>query len=387
MEKAKLLIVDDERRMCIVLKTAFENSNYLVTTANSGESALAAMSVETFDVIISDVKMPGISGLELLKKTKEKCPETRVLLMTAYADTQTAVDAMKNGAYDYIIKPFNIDELRHKVANILENRSLRKENQELKQKLKNQFSVGQLVGKSKAMRHVYQLVDKVAQTDASVIIRGESGTGKELIAQAIHEMSPRKDEPFLPVNCSALPENLLESELFGYEKGAFTGADKLKPGLFEAAGGGTIFLDEIGEISLSTQVKLLRVLQSKEVVHLGGSQTIAVHARMIAATNRNLEEAVKDGSFREDFYYRINVFPVFLPALRDKKQDIPDLVAHFLVLQGKNANHIDPKAMDLLIQYHWPGNVRELENIIQRSLIMAGDQQITVSDLPPYLRG
>ena len=387
MKQHKLLIIDDERRMCVVLKTALEGDNLAVTTANSGEAAMAAMEVDTFDVIISDIKMPGISGMDVLERTKTISPETEVLLMTAYADAQTAVNAMKMGAYDYIIKPFEVDDLRHKVKNILEKSDLKSENRVLKKKLIKRYSLENMVGKSGPMQKIYELVDKVALSDAIVLIRGESGTGKELVAQAIHALSNRKEEQFLPVNCGALPETLLESELFGYEKGAFTGADKQKPGMFEIAGKGSIFLDEIGDMSMATQVKLLRVLQAREIIHLGGSATIPIQARTIAATNRNLEEAVKEKSFREDLYYRINVFPIFLPALRDRRDDIPDLVAHFLQQQNAEPDAIESKALQLLMKYAWPGNVRELENVIERSLIMSGSNFIGVANLPPHIRG
>jgi len=387
VKQHKLLIIDDERRMCVVLKTALESDKLAVTTANSGEAAMAAMEVDTFDVIISDIKMPGISGMDVLERVKANSPDTEVLLMTAYADAQTAVNAMKMGAYDYIIKPFEIDELRHKVKNILEKSDLKTENRVLKKKLTRRYSLENMVGKSGPMQKIYELVEKVAASDATVLIRGESGTGKELVAQAIHNLSPRKDEHFLPVNCGALPETLLESELFGYEKGAFTGADKLKPGMFEIADKGSIFLDEIGDMSMATQVKLLRVLQAREIIHLGGSKTIPIKSRTIAATNRNLEEAVKDKGFREDLYYRINVFPIFLPPLRDHKDDIPDLVAHFLQQQNVEADAIEAKALHLLMQYAWPGNVRELENVIERSLIMSGANHIGVTNLPPHIRG
>jgi len=387
MQPAKLLIIDDERRMCAVLKAAFENKDMAVTTADSGEAAMAALTVEQFDVVLSDIKMPGMSGLDVLLKVKEKSPETEVLLMTAYADAQTAVDAMKNGAYDYIIKPFEIDDLRHKISNILEKRHLKAENKNLRRQLRNRFSIENMVGTSGAMQHVYQLIEKVAASNATVIVRGESGTGKELVAKAIHHASARRDAPFIAINCSALPENLLESELFGYEKGAFTGADKRKPGLFEAAEDGTIFLDEIGDMSPATQVKILRALQNREIVHLGGTQTISIRARTIAATNKNLEEAVRQKAFREDLYYRINVFPIFLPPLRERKEDIPDLVAHFLQMQNAAPDAIEAKALRLLMEYAWPGNVRELENIIERALIMSSGHLITIKDLPPHLRG
>lgn len=387
MKQDRVLIVDDERRMCLVLKTAIESESIAVTTANSGESALAALTVDTFDVIISDIKMPGISGIDLLERVKQNNPETEVLLMTAFADTKTAVNAMKMGAFDYIIKPFEIEELRHKINNILEKKQLKSENKLLKKKLSKRYSLENIIGKSGAMQRVFELVDKVSNSDATVLVRGESGTGKELIAQAIHNISFRKDKPFLAVNCGALPETLLESELFGYEKGAFTGADKQKPGMFEIAADGTIFLDEIGDMTPATQVKLLRVLQAKEIIRVGGTKTIPIHARTIAATNKNLEQAVKEKLFREDLYYRINVFPIFLPPLRDRVEDIPDLVSFFLQQQNKDEHAFDPIVVQLLMKYSWPGNVRELENVIERSLILAGENNIQISNLPPHIRG
>jgi DNA-binding NtrC family response regulator len=387
MSQDKILIVDDERRMCAVLKAAFENKNLAVTTADSGEAALAALSMDRFDVVLSDIKMPGLNGLQVLEEIKRRSPETEVLLMTAYADAKTAVEAMKKGAFDYIVKPFEIDELRLKVDQILEKNQLRRENRDLKQRLINRYSIDNIIGGSGAMQGVFEMVDKVARSETTVLIRGESGTGKELVAKAIHHMSSRKDEPFLAVNCGALPENLLESELFGYEKGAFTGADRQKIGLFQVADRGTIFLDEIGEIAPSVQVKLLRVLQSKEIVRLGGTETISTHSRAIAATNKNLEECVREGSFREDLYYRINVFPIFLPPLRERKEDIPELVAHFLADHDRPPDFIDHHSIKLLMRYTWPGNVRELENVIERALILAGDTPITIDDLPSHIRG
>lgn len=387
MQTAKLLIVDDERRMCAVLKTFLENDKLRVATADSAEAAMAALSVEPFDVILSDIKMPGMSGLDLLQRVKDTSPETEVLLMTAYADARTAVTAMKNGAYDYIIKPFENEELRLKIYRILEKKSLREENRTLRNQLKGRFSLENMVGTSSAMQNVYQLVQKVAVSDATVLIRGESGTGKELVARAIHEQSRRRELPFIAVNCGALPEGLLESELFGHERGAFTGAEKQKFGRLEMAGNGTIFLDEIGDITPATQIKLLRVLQSREIMRLGGTETIQIQARIIAATNRNLEQAMKNNAFREDLYYRINVFPIFLPPMREHKEDIPDLVAHFLKIQNAQPDDIDAEALNLLMEYPWPGNVRELENTIERALIMACGGKITVGDLPPRIRG
>lgn len=305
--------------------------------------------------------------------------------MTAYATAQNAVDAMKKGAYDYIIKPFEMDELKLKVKHIMEKRTLEAENMKLRQELKDKYSLDNMVGMSGAMQQVYKMVEKVAPTDASVLIRGESGTGKELVAQAIHQLSPRAGAPFVAVNCGALPEGLLESELFGHEKGAFTGADKMKLGRFELAAGGTIFLDEIGEMTPTTQVKLLRVLQAHQIERVGGTRTIAIQARTIAATNRPLEEMLSDGSFREDLYYRINVFPIQLPPLRDRKEDIPSLVGHFLEKLGRSEDDIESAALDRLTKYRWPGNVRELENIVERSLIMSGAGVIRQDDLPPHI--
>jgi len=293
---------------------------------------------------------------------------------------------MKKGAYDYIIKPFEMDELKMKVKHIMEKRKLAEENIQLKRELKDKFSLSNMVGRSGVMQEVYKMVEKVAPTDATVLIRGESGTGKELVAQAIHHLSPRNAEPFVAVNCGALPEGLLESELFGHEKGAFTGADKMKVGRFELAANGTIFLDEIGDISPSTQVKLLRVLQNHQIERVGGTRTLEIKARTIAATNRDLEEALKDNSFREDLYYRINVFPITLPTLRERKEDIPDLVAHFLNKLGKKEDAIAGNALELLTKYRWQGNVRELENVIERSLIMSNTDKITDQDLPPHVK-
>lgn len=385
MPTGRILVIDDEQRMCIVLKTGLEVSGHEVATASDGITGLQKFSEADFDIVITDLKMPGKDGLQILREIKQKKPETEVILMTAFASAQTAVDAMKIGAYDYVIKPFELAEVKIKIKQILERKSLLSENIDLKAKLKNRYTIQNIIGQSGAMQQVFRMVEKVAPSDATVLIRGESGTGKELVANAIHQLSPRKNEPLVAVNCGALPEGLLESELFGHEKGAFTGADKQKMGRFELAGKGTIFLDEIGDISPATQVKLLRVLQAKEIVRLGGTQTIKIQARTIAATNRNMEEQLKDGSFREDLYYRINVFPIQLPPLRDRKDDIPALIEHFLTKHGHSLDKIEKPALKHLINYNWPGNVRELENIVERSLIMAGDGQITQHLLPPHL--
>ncbi len=382
-----ILIIDDEKHMCSVLQTALENDHTSISVAYSGEQAMAALQQKEFNIVISDIKMPGMNGLQVLKRVKQKHRNTEVLLMTAYADAQTAVEAMKNGAYDYIIKPFEIDALRHKIQNIIQKNQLASENKSLKAELQKRYSLDKIVGRSRAMQRVYELVEKVAQSDAIVLIRGESGTGKELVARAIHNLGRRRDEPFVAVNCAALPDTLLESELFGHEKGAFTGAEKRKLGRFELAGQGTIFLDEIGDINQTTQIKLLRVLQNRQIERLGGEQTISIEARTIAATNQDLETAVRNRTLREDLYYRINVFPLFLPPLRERKEDIPDLVAHFLEEQHVEPDSMQAKSMSYLVDYDWPGNIRELENVIRRALIMAGERCIEPSDLPPHVRG
>jgi len=386
MSDRSILVVDDETRMCVLLKTALETEGYAVATASSGTAALNAIQMQRFDVIITDLRMDGADGMAVLEAAKKRDASTEVMLMTAYASAQTAVEAMKRGAYDYVTKPFEMEELKLKIRNILKKNTLEKENAALRRELKERYSLSNMVGKSGVMQEVYKLVDKVAPSDATVLIRGESGTGKELVAQAIHQLSPRAQKPFVPIHCAALPESLLESELFGYEKGAFTGADRRKPGLFEAAEDGTVFLDEIGEMTGATQVKLLRALQNRQITHLGGTAPIPIHSRTIAATNRDLEAAIKSGGFREDFYYRINVFPISLPPLRKRREDIPALVEHFIRKFAGKDHPIEPPALEQLLQFNWPGNVRELENVIERAFIMAGDRPIGLDDLPPHLQ-
>lgn len=385
MPQGNILVIDDERRMCLVLKAGLEVDGYQVEIAADGLEGLTKFRTGQFDVVLTDLKMPGIDGLALLTEIKKLNRATEVILMTAFATAQTAVEAMKKGAYDYVIKPFEMAEVKIKIRQIIEKKQLALENTQLKEKLDRRYSMSNMIGASGPMQFVFQMVEKVAPSDATVLIRGESGTGKELIAQAVHQLSSRSRAPFIAVNCGALPESLLESELFGHEKGAFTGADRRKLGRFELAGDGTIFLDEIGDISPATQVKLLRVLQSKEIVRLGGTETIRIQARTIAATNQNLEELLKNGKFREDLYYRINVFPIQLPPLRERKDDIPILIEYFLKKHGTNPNKIDKNALKLLMHYQWPGNVRELENIIERLLILVGDRGVTPQDLPPQI--
>ncbi len=385
MQNEAILIVDDERKMAVVLEAAFEEDGYVVTIAGGGEDALAKFRQNPVPLVITDLKMPDISGIELLSKIKKLSPETEVILMTAYATAQTAVEAMKGGAFDYVIKPFSLDELKTKALHVFEKKRLENRTRELEIELKQRGTLENMIGHSGAMQTVYKMIQKVAPKDATVLIMGESGTGKELVARAVHNLSRRKEAPFVAINCAAFPENLLESELFGFEKGAFTGADRRKLGHFEMAGEGTIFLDEIGEISLAMQVKLLRVLQNRQMMRLGGTENLAMKARVLTATNRNLDEMIKDGSFREDLYYRINVFPIVVPPLRKRAEDIPDLVSHFLKKYGETAE-IKKEALQKLQQYDWPGNVRELENVIERVLIMAGSEPVTVDDLPSYLQ-
>jgi len=381
----RLLIVDNEEKMCTLLKAYLSSEKLEIATALSGEEAIARFKEEPFDVVVTDLKMPGKSGLDVLDEVLKIAPQTSVLLMTAFATAQTAVQAMKKGAYDYLIKPFDLEEVRLKIDHILKEKALWQENAGLKEQLKNRFSFENIIGHSGAMQDAFRLIEKVADVDTTVLIRGESGTGKELVAQAIHRNSRRAEKPFVAVNCAAIPENLLENELFGHEKGAFTGADRRRPGRFELAEDGTIFLDEIGDLSPALQAKLLRVLQNRTFERLGGTQALQMKARVIAATNRDLEAAVKDGNFREDLYYRINVFPIFLPALRDRKEDIPELVEHFVAKYSKKPVKITPDFIRLLQSYRWPGSVRELENIVERALILADNDELTTEHLPPHL--
>jgi two-component system response regulator HydG len=347
-----------------------------------GRKAQELISRQDYDVVITDLKMAPIDGLELLKAVKKMSPDTEVVLMTAYASVQTAIEAMKQGAYDYIIKPFDLDEMGLLVDKIAEKRHLVMENRQLREDLQDRAKREMVLGDSTKMREAMDLVAKVAPSDITVLIRGESGTGKELVAEAIHARSPRASGPLVIVNCAALAENLLESELFGHERGAFTGAVRRKLGRFELAHGGSIFLDEIGDVTPALQAKLLRVLQEKRFVRVGGTETISVDVRLIAATNRNLEQAISQGLFREDLYYRLSVFPIHVPPLRERPEDIPALAEYFLGRRGRRLEHLDPRALDQLVGYRWPGNVRELENVLERAVILAGSDRIGLSHLP-----
>jgi two-component system response regulator PilR (NtrC family) len=368
------------------LSIMLHREGYQVDTAVDGAQAVMHLRDHSYDLVISDIKVPRMTGLELLAHIKERTPETVVLMVTAFSSTDEAVEAMKQGAYDYITKPFKNEEIRLIVKNALERRDLRRENLALKEALGQRFSFAGLIGKSKVMQDVFDMIRKVASSPVKILVSGESGTGKELVARAIHYNSDRRDGPFVPINCGAIPENLLESELFGHEKGAFTGAIRQKPGLFETAAGGTIFLDEIGELPAMMQVKLLRILQENEFRRVGGTKDIKTDVRVLAATNRQLEEAVATGSFREDLYYRFNVIRIDLPPLRQRREDIPAMVDFFWErFTGHKGVKVAEDAMRRLIDYSWPGNVRELENVIERATVLGRDNEVTLDCLPPNL--
>jgi DNA-binding NtrC family response regulator len=384
-EKLSILIVDDEQVVRDSLVHWFTEEGYDVDAAASATDALSKLAGREFDLVIADIRMPGMDGIELLEKIRNEQLDTSVILMTGYASVETAVRALKHGAFDYITKPFDPDDLSVVVRNALEQHRLKRENRMLRQQISEEHALTDLIGQSEAMRHVREQIETVAAVDSTVLIEGESGTGKELVARAVHRMSPRRYNPMVVVHCGALTETLIESELFGHEKGAFTGAQYRKKGKFEAAMGGTIFLDEIADISLKTQTDLLRVLQEREIVRVGGTQPINVDFRVIAATNRNLAELVKEGRFRSDLYYRLNVFTIHLPPLRDRHGDVPLLATYFLEKYSTQMNRkftgFDRSALDLLIAHHWPGNVRELENIVERAVVVGHEPLVRAHDL------
>jgi DNA-binding NtrC family response regulator len=384
--KEKILIVDDEKIVRESLYHWFEEEDYIVDTAEDGETALKKYEKEIFDLLLVDMKMPGMSGLDLLSKIKAIDNDALIILITAFASVPTAITALKNGAYDYVTKPVDPDELAHIVKKALEQRALKIENIQLKENIDEIIKPDNLIGESFQMKKIYELVHTVAQTDTTVMIRGESGTGKELVAKAIHINSSRKYFPIVPVNCGALAESILESELFGHEKGSFTGAQFRRKGKFEMADRGTIFLDEIGSISLKMQIELLRVIETKQFSRVGGNELIISDFRVITATNEPLEELVKAGKFREDLYYRLNVFSIIIPPLRERSEDIPLLVNFFIkkfsTVMNKKIKSVSKEAMDFLMNYGWPGNVRELENAIERAMVVGKNESITVDDLP-----
>lgn len=385
MTGRRILVVDDEESVRWALRKALERANYRVDLAVDGPSGLKAAEDPGVDLALLDVRLPGRDGLDVLREIRKRRPDLPVIMMTAYGTLQVAVEAMKLGAYDYIGKPFDMDEVLLVVEKALEAQALAREVAHLRQTVEERFDLGGIVGASPAMQQIFKAVGKVAGTDLTVLLRGESGTGKELIARAVHENSRRKGRPFVPVNCAAIPRELLESELFGHEKGAFTGAVSARRGRFEQAEGGTVFLDEVGDMDLSLQTKLLRVLQERRVERLGGEGSIPVDVRIVAATNQDLEEAVVRRAFREDLFYRLNVVTIHLPPLRDRREDIPPLVTHFLAAfaqeQHVSAKVVSPEAMDLMLAYNWPGNVRELENVIQRAVILCPEPQIRADDI------
>ncbi len=381
----RLLVVDDEPNMLRVLELQLSAAGYSVEKASSVEEAAPILERGGLDLVLSDLKLPGKDGLELLGRARAMDASLPVIIMTAFGTVETAVEAMKAGASDYVLKPFSLEDLMMTIEKVLEMRALRDENRRLKDELGRRYQLDNIIGRSAAMQEVFAAVMRVAPTRATVLLAGESGIGKDLIARAIHQHSPRREKPFVKISCSSLPENLMESELFGYEKGAFTGATASRAGRFEQADGGTVFLDEIGDVPPPVQVKLLRVLQEREFERLGSNKTIRVDVRVIAATNQDLRAALEQGEFREDLYYRLNVVPVNIPPLRERKEDIPAIVEHFMAKyageSGGRVRGVTPAAVTKLAGYHWPGNVRELENIVQRAIVMSSGPMIGEGDI------
>ncbi len=390
MDPLKILVVDDEASVRELLRRGLSQiGHFLVDVASNGLEAIEKIEKDLFDLVLTDLKMPEMGGIELLKTIKGTRPELTVIIMTAHGSIETAVEAMKKGADDYITKPIDFNELLIHISKAQKQSLILKENRWLKLEVRKKFEFDKIIGKSKRMQEVFSLIEKVAASNSTVIIYGGSGTGKELVAKAIHHHSLRAEKPFVPFNCGAIPEPLVESELFGHVKGAFTGAVQTQKGLFEEAEGGTLFLDEISTIPLSAQVKLLRVLQEKEIMRVGSTERIKIDVRMIAATNDDLEASMKRGKFREDLFYRLHVFPVFLPNLKDRKEDISLLAYHFLDLYNKETRKalkgISREAMNILMDHDWPGNVRELENVIERAVIVAEQDELMPDDLPKTL--
>lgn len=386
MKEVKILVVDDETVVRESLRDWLSEAGYQVLTAEDGFKALNIIEREQIGIMIADLVMPGMDGIELMKRAKEIQPRMEVIIITAYGSVPTAIAAIKEGAYDYIEKPFCPERAELLVKKLAEHQQLVEENLSLRQRLEEQYRFENIIAKSSKMQRIIELIKTVAKSNATVLIMGESGTGKELVARAIHSQSDRRDKPFVAVSCAALPETLLESELFGHEKGSFTGAYTQKKGKFEFANGGTLFLDEIGEMSANVQVHLLRVLEEKEFTRVGGNELIKVDVRVVSATNKDLKKAIASGQFREDLYYRLNVVTIELPPLRERKEDIPLLAQHFLnkfaLENRKKVTEFSPEAMDFLLSYDWPGNVRELENAVERAVILAKNSVIKVDDLP-----
>jgi DNA-binding NtrC family response regulator len=391
MQKASILVVDDEKDICMALNILLSKEGHAVKEAYNGEQALERIKKENFDIIMTDIKMEKMDGFEVLKETQKISPETSVIMMTAFASVGSAVEAMRAGATDYITKPFINDEIRLTIRRILQSRALQMENLILRQELSQRpAAFPKIIGSSESIQRIFTVMEKVIPSKSNILITGESGTGKGLVAQAIHEAGPRKDKPFISINCGAIPENLLESELFGHKKGAFTSAVDDKKGLITMAHGGTLFLDEIGELPSALQVKLLHVIQTRELTPVGDTRVITVDVRIIAATNADLMQRVKEGRFREDLYYRLNVIEIRMPALRERSDDIPVLIKHYLDLftkeAGKSIKDIDYEAMQALLAYDWPGNIRELRNTMERAVVLADGELITIHDLPDKFR-
>lgn len=385
----QILVIEDDQEMQFTLREALQRREYEVTIAGDADEALEKLNSAVFDLILLDVRLPRRDGISLLPDIKKIDPLSVIIIMTAFGSRRLAMEAIQSGAYDYFTKPFHMDEMYTVIRRALEKSQLRKEVIALEHRLQQQFDFKNIIGNSSSMGEVFQVIQKVKDTDVTVLILGESGTGKELIAEAVHHNSPRKNEPFVKLNCVAIPENLLESELFGHEKGSFTGALNRKIGKFELANNGTIFLDEIGDMSLTTQSKILRVLQEREIERVGGTETVGINTRIIAATNRDLLKAVDEKKFREDLYFRLNVVTIFLPPLRERKEDIPLLVEHFVRLGNskfrKSIEGFSEESLDPLMAYSWPGNVRELQNYVERALVLSDDLIVGPSCLPPHL--
>ena len=388
MSADKILVVDDEQSMTQFLSIVLRKEGFHVTAVSNGKDALERVKNDNFDVVITDIKMPGMDGIQLLNQIKKHDPSVPVVIMTAYASQQSAIDAVNHGAFQYLIKNAKNDEIKLVVRNALEMRRVRSENLFLKRELKKGHEEKTIIGSSDEMVRVFKMVDKVANSEATIMIQGESGTGKELIAREIHYRSGKAQGPFVSINCGAIPRDLLESNLFGHVKGSFTGAVRDSAGLFQVAEGGTFFLDEVGDMPIATQVKLLRALQEREIIPVGGTQPIKIDCRLVAATNSDLEKEVAAGRFRADLFYRLNVIPIRLPSLRQRRDDIPILVDHFLKRHAQNhtPKTVNKDAMDLLMRYDWPGNVRELENVMERALILDESGVIGPDDLPEKIR-
>ena len=389
MIRPRLLVVDDDAESCQVVAEAFRAEGYTVATAQGGRAALTLATEQVFDVVVSDIRMPDLDGLELLRGLREATPDVSVILMTAFGTVEAALEAIKEGAYDYVSKPLHLDELLLTVRRAIEQRRLVHENQRFRQTLQDRYHLGNIVGVSPGMLDVFKLIGRVAATRSTVLITGESGTGKEVVARALHYNGPRAAGPFVTIDCAGLAESLLESELFGHVRGAFTGAVTARRGLFEMGHGGTVFLDEVGEIGPNVQAKLLRVLELQEIKPVGGNESIRIDVRLIAATNRDLQAEVREGRFREDLFYRLNVVSIHLPPLRERREDIPALAHHFLrkygEANGKAIGGIAPETMARLEAYAWPGNVRELENAIERAVAVSGHPILLPDDLPLHL--